>query len=223
MHLILGSGSPRRKQLLEGMGFKPEIRVKDISEDFPAGLTKSDIALYLSKHKAAAYIQELKADDVLITADTIVWCENELLGKPTDRQDAIRMLSKLQGRDHQVYTGVSILTAKSAVNFFDESTVWFKSLSESEIISYVDHYKPFDKAGAYGAQDCLPKGMNPCSEEELVFLKQIGHGDLFERSIAMDPSKYIAIIDRISGSYFNVMGLPIVKVWKELQKFIPKS
>jgi len=101
--------------------------------------------------------------------------------------------------------------------------VWFKSLSESEITSYIDHYQPFDKAGAYGAQDCLPPGMNPCSDEELFFLKQIGQSDLFERSLAVDPSKSIAIIDRISGSYFNVMGLPIVKVWKELQKFIPKS
>ncbi|MBL0063640.1 MAG: Maf family protein [Bacteroidetes bacterium] len=223
MHLILGSGSPRRKHLLEGMGFTPEIRVKDIAEDFPFGLTKADIAIYLSKHKAAAFVNELKDEDVLLTADTIVWCENELLGKPANRQDAIRMLNKLQGRDHQVYTGVSILSRKSAIDFFDESTVWFKPLSESEITSYIDHYQPFDKAGAYGAQDCLPPGMNPCSDEELFFLKQIGQSDLFERSLAVDPSKSIAIIDRISGSYFNVMGLPIVKVWKELQKFIPKS
>lgn len=223
MHLILGSGSPRRKQLIEGIGFTPEIRVKDIAEDFPAGLTKENIAIYLSKHKAAAYVNELNDQDVLITADTIVWCENELLGKPSDRQDAIRMLNKLQGRDHQVYTGVSILSKNSSVDFFDETTVWFKSLSISEISSYVDHYQPFDKAGAYGAQDCLPQGINPCSDEELSFLKQIGQADLFERSLAIDPSKSIAIIDRISGSYFNVMGLPIVKVWKELQKFIPKS
>ena len=135
------------------MGFSPEIRVKDIAEDFPAGLTKENIAIYLSKHKATAYVNELKDQDVLLTADTIVWCENELLGKPVNRTDAIRMLSKLQGRDHQVYTGVSILSKNSSVDFFDETTVWFKSLSESEISSYVDHYQPFDKAGAYGCQE----------------------------------------------------------------------
>ncbi|MBK6446955.1 MAG: Maf family protein [Bacteroidetes bacterium] len=219
-HFILGSGSPRRKQLLEGIGYRPEVRLKEIPEDYPIELKKEEIVDYLSKHKANAYLGELKSNELLLTADTIVWCDQELLGKPTDRDNAIQMLLKLQGRDHQVYTGVCLSSSTKSIGFYDESTVWFKPLSKMEIVNYVDHYKPFDKAGAYGAQDCLPVGMNPCSEEEKKFLVDIGQPDLFERSLALDHSLAIPIIDRITGSYFNVMGLPIVRVWKELNKFM---
>ncbi|HRH65416.1 MAG TPA: Maf family protein [Bacteroidia bacterium] len=218
-HLILGSGSPRRKQLLEGIGLNPEIRLKDVPEEFPPHLEKEKIAIYLSKHKAEAFTDELKENDLLLTADTIVWCDGELLGKPADRDDAIRMLQKLQGRDHQVYTGVSLTTVNKSIDFYSQSTVWFRKLNEQEITDYVDHYKPFDKAGAYGAQDCLPAGMNPCSDEEIQFLIRIRKPYLFEQSLALDHAVAIPIIDRIAGSYFNVMGLPIIEVWNAIHEF----
>ncbi|MFN8145321.1 MAG: Maf family protein [Bacteroidia bacterium] len=214
--LILGSGSPRRKQLLEGIGLQPEVRLKDVDESFPPELTRSSIALYLAEHKAKAYQQELSSSELLITADTIVCCDAELLGKPVSKEDAIRMLTRLQGRDHQVFTGVCICTSASSISFVEESIVQFHSLTMSDILNYVEHYQPFDKAGSYGAQECLAPGINPCSEEELQFLKEIGHSDLFEKSLAVNNLVSVPIISRITGSYFNVMGLPILTLWKRL-------
>lgn len=218
-HLILGSGSPRRRQLLHGLGLIFDVKLKDVPEEPPGELKRGEIALHLAEVKSAAYLNELAPKDLLITADTIVWIDNTLLGKPVDRDDAIRMLLNLQGRGHQVYTGVSLNSLEKQINFCVESTVWFNRLTEWEIEKYVDHYRPFDKAGAYGAQDCLPEGMNPCSKEEKEFLVSIGRPDLFERSIAMDSKQHIPIIERITGGYFNVMGLPLVELWRELVKF----
>ncbi|MEY4594573.1 MAG: septum formation protein Maf [Bacteroidota bacterium] len=217
--IILGSGSPRRKQLLEGLGWPVTVRKKDVEELFPDHLKAAHIPLHLAELKAMAFDPELTDDELLITADTIVWLNDIVLGKPVDEADAINTLKKLQGNTHQVFTGVC-LTWKNQRHCFSTSTdVTFRHLTEASIIDYVKHYQPMDKAGAYGAQECLPAGMDPLSENEKLFLQQIGKPNLFTESLAVDAAKHVPIIEKINGSYFNVMGLPLVELWAELQQF----
>ena len=221
--IILGSASPRRKQLLEGLGWPVTVRKMDVDELFPDHLKAAQIPLHLAELKAMAFDPELKDDELLITADTIVWLNNTVLGKPVDETDAINTLKKLQGNTHQVFTGVC-LTWKNQRHCFSTCTdVSFRPLNEDSIIDYVRHYQPMDKAGAYGAQECLPSGMNPLSDKEKLFLLEIGKPDLFERSLAVDASQHVPIIESINGSYFNVMGLPLVELWTELQHFAKNS
>lgn len=184
--IILASNSPRRKELLAGIDVQFEVRViQDIDESYPSDLPTKDIAEYISHKKAAVYQQQMAPDELIITADTIVVLGNEVMGKPHDEADARRMLRELSGRTHQVITGVTLTTIQKQVSFSVETDVTFKALSDSEIDYYVSHYKPFDKAGAYGIQEW------------------IGHIG----------------VTALQGSYFNVMGLPVQRIYEALRQF----
>jgi septum formation protein len=183
--IILASKSPRRQQLLSGLELDFEVRTKDVNEDFPAHLTEQAIPMYLAQVKADAFLPELKADELLITADTIVWINGHVLNKPDDDQSAIDMITELSGRTHTVYTGVCISDHHRQVCFYDATRVTFTHLGQDEIEYYVKHYRPFDKAGAYGVQELIG---------------------------------YIGI-ERLEGSYFNVMGLPVHALYAELRKW----
>lgn len=181
--IVLASQSPRRQYLLKELGFEFEVRTKEVDEDFPAKLRRHEIPVYLCEKKAAAY--ELSSDELLITADTIVWVDNDALNKPQDKQDAIRMLTILSGRMHEVITAVCLKTRESMHSFYVVTDVYFKNLTAEEIEYYIDNYKPYDKAGAYGAQEWVG---------------------------------YIGV-EKIHGSYFNVMGLPVKELYEELMRF----
>lgn len=186
MHYILASGSPRRKELLAGLGLEFEIRLMEgIDESYPEGLGGEDIARHIAAQKAEAYRATLGEDELIITADTIVFLDGQVLGKPQDEKDACRMLRALSGRTHQVITGVTLLSQQKTVSFASVSHVTFATLTEEEITHYVTHYHPTDKAGAYGIQE---------------WIGFIG-------------------VERIEGSYFNVMGLPVQRLYTELKKF----
>ncbi|MBC3539691.1 Maf family nucleotide pyrophosphatase [Rufibacter sediminis] len=182
---ILASGSPRRKELLTNLGLTFEVRVKEVDENYPAELARAEVAEYLAAHKASFYQEELQPEEVIITADTIVCLDDTILNKPYDHAQATRMLTMLSGRSHEVYTGVCLLSQDKSVVFHDVTTVHFRDLTRDEIDFYINHYKPFDKAGSYGAQD---------------WLGLVG-------------------IERIEGSYFNVMGLPVHRLYEELLVF----
>ena len=183
--IVLASQSPRRKELLAGLGLEYETRVlPDVDESFPPELTGGDIPMYIAREKAEAYRPSLGADELLITADTIVWLDDAVLGKPADRDDALRMLRKLSGQVHDVYTGVCLTTLHWQRAFTARTEVRFSSLDEEEITWYVEHFRPFDKAGAYGVQEWIG---------------------------------YIAV-EHISGTYFNIMGLPVQRLYRELKK-----
>jgi septum formation protein len=185
MQLILASNSPRRRQLLTDLGLNYEIRLREVDESYPDHLRRAEVAEYLAAHKAAAYAPDLAPHEVVLTADTIVCLENDVLNKPADEAEAIRMLTRLQGRAHDVFTGVCLLTGNGQrIVFSDQTQVHFRALSPAEIEFYVRNFHPLDKAGAYGAQDWV--GM-------------VG-------------------VTRLEGSYFNVMGLPVHRVWEELAK-----
>jgi septum formation protein len=186
-NIILGSGSPRRQFLLDGLGIEYEIRVNnDLEETYPAGLSKQEIPVYLAELKSRTIMEAVPPDTLLITADTIVWLEDRVINKPKDRADAVNILNKLSGNMHEVITGVCIRTTDRMHSFHASSLVWFTRLSEEEINYYIEQYKPFDKAGAYGVQEWIG---------------------------------YIGI-EKIEGSYFNVMGLPIQKVYHELKELL---
>ena len=217
--IILGSGSPRRKQLLEGLGWPVTVIKKDVDETIVPGLNGETIAMLLAEKKAKAFDGKLSPDELLITADTIVCLEHQVLGKPVDRNDAISMLKRLQGNTHQVFTGVCLTIGAKRHYFAIETAVTFHPLSDSAIESYIDHYQPYDKAGAYGAQETLSPGINPLSEKELYFLSSVNKPKLFQETLAIDQLKQVPIIASINGSYFNVMGLPLAELWDELKNF----
>ncbi|MCT4591708.1 MAG: Maf-like protein [Carboxylicivirga sp.] len=185
--LILASQSPRRKELLSQLNRPFEVVVRDSGEEvYPDGMANEAVPVYLAKQKAEAYKADYQEKDVVvITADTIVCCNGEVLGKPKDKEDAVRMLKMLSNCGHKVITGVTLTSAEKQKSFTASTTVFFKELTEDEIEYYIENYQPFDKAGAYGIQEWI--GM-------------IG-------------------IERIEGSYFNVVGLPVQKLYTELLKF----
>lgn len=183
--LILASNSPRRKELLAGLGVPFEVRVlQDIDEHYPENLPVNEVARYIAKEKADAYRRIVAADELIITADTVVIVGDEILGKPMDEADAVRMLRLLSGRTHQVTTGVCLLTAEKERCFDVTTDVTFKTLTDEEIRYYVNRYRPFDKAGAYGIQEWIG---------------------------------YIGVTG-LNGSYYNVMGLPVQRIYQELTK-----
>ena len=183
--VILASGSPRRRELMAGLGVNYEVRIlPDVDESYPDTLQGEEIPLYIAKEKADAYIPMMQPDELIITADTIVWLDGKVLGKPRDREDALQMLRTMSGRTHEVFTGVCITTTDWQRSFTAQTEVRFATLSEDEIIYYVDNFKPMDKAGAYGVQ---------------AWIGFIG-------------------VENISGSYYNIMGLPVQKLYRELLK-----
>jgi len=154
-HLILASGSPRRQQFFNELGLDFEIRLKEIEEIYPPHLQAAEITDYLAELKANAFSNELKAKDILITSDTIVWHQNECLGKPKDYQDAFLMLQKLSYATYQVITLVCLKTIQKSETFHAITKVTFKPLSDDEIRYYLDNYQPFDKAGSYAIQEWI--------------------------------------------------------------------
>jgi septum formation protein len=217
---ILASKSPRRQFLLQALGLKFETHTKDVDESFPDSLKAEEIPLYLCKKKAEAFDKDLNDNTLVITADTIVWINGQVLNKPEDFDDAVRMLRMLSGNMHEVFTGVCLKSKQKTKTFYASTKVYFKPLSQSDIEYYIHNYKPYDKAGAYGAQECLPAGMNPCSEEEIKFLKEINKLELIESSRAeMKAGSGYFAVDKIEGPYFNVMGLPIEELYHELKSF----
>lgn len=184
--VILASGSPRRRQLLGGLEIDFTVRLIDgIDETYPDGMAMAEIPKYISRRKAEAYLPTMASDEIIITADTIVWADGEVLGKPHTPDEAVSMLRRLSGRTHQVVTGVTVLSADRRETFACVTDVTFDTLSEAEMQHYVADYKPLDKAGAYGIQE---------------YIGYIG-------------------VTGISGSYFNVMGLPVQKLYRVLLTF----
>lgn len=206
--------------MLGALGFDFETRIKETDETYPPYLAEKRIALFLAEKKADAFLNDMKPDELVITADTIVWLENKMLGKPRDKDEAVKILTEMSGKKHEVFTAVCLTDYSSKTIFSAASVVHFRELSQSEIKSYIDTFNPLDKAGAYGAQECLPKGMNPCSKEEMEFLKKIHKTELIEQIANQAQSVgQVNIIEKIEGGFFNVMGLPIVELYEELKNF----
>ncbi|MFW6275879.1 MAG: Maf family nucleotide pyrophosphatase [bacterium] len=182
---MLASKSPRRQQLLQSLGIGFEVITKEVNERFPPGMHKYDIPVFLAELKSHSLIGLLKKNDLLITADTIVWLEDEVLGKPADEKEANTMLQQLSGKKHEVISGVCLTSPKKKQTFYSTSSVEFKNLTKAEIDYYIKNFKPFDKAGSYGIQE---------------WIGTIG-------------------IKHIEGSFYNVMGLPIQKLYEEILKF----
>ena len=183
--LILGSNSPRRQELLKSLGFNFLNKPIDADESFPVDLLEEEIPLFLAEKKADAYEDELSETDILITADTIVWCDGKVFNKPANFVEGKKMLEALSGKMHEVFTGVCLKSGNKQTTFYDVSKVYFKKLKNEEIEYYLTNYSPYDKAGGYGVQDWLG---------------------------------YIGI-DKIEGSFYNVMGLPVKELYEELIKF----
>ncbi len=185
MKLILGSKSPRRKELLSTLGFDFEIRTKETDESFPISLKSYEVALFVANKKAQDLISDLNEGEIIICADTIVVVDETILGKPKDISEATQMLEKLSGREHLVITGVVIASREKKIQFQSTTIVTFLPLSPDEIQHYIEKYKPFDKAGSYGIQEWIGA----------------------------------VAIQRIEGSYNNVVGLPTLEVYQALKKF----
>ncbi|OJW14773.1 Maf family nucleotide pyrophosphatase [Mucilaginibacter sp. 44-25] len=181
--IILASKSPRRQELLKLMDIDFRVVLKEVDESYPDGLTPAEIAVYIASKKAEAFDEEVN-DEIVLTADTIVAIDGLILGKPESREHAIEMLQRLSGKVHEVYTGVCLYYKGEYNKFYDRSEVFFRQLTDEEIMSYVDEYEPYDKAGSYGIQ------------------QRIG----------------LIGIERINGSYTNVVGLPTEKVYQQLKR-----
>ena len=185
--IILGSGSPRRRELLHSLDIDFMVDTGTyFKESFNTGHPDGFVPERMSDGKSLGFHRPLEKDEILITADTMVFCGNEMMGKPRDRADAGRMLKDLSGNEHQVITAVTIRSCDGMRSFSDMSRVWFKDLTDEEINYYIDTYKPYDKAGAYGCQE---------------WIGAIG-------------------ISRIEGSFYNIMGFPVHRVWEELHRFL---
>lgn len=154
-HYILASKSPRRQELLQSLGINFEVRINDLKEFYPENLAKEEIPVFLAELKANHFLNELNENDLLITADTIVWLNGEVLGKPANKEEAVKTLQKLSDNEHQVISGVCLSSISKQKSFFSVSNVRFKPLLLSEIEYYVSEFKPFDKAGAYGIQEWI--------------------------------------------------------------------
>ena len=183
---ILASKSPRRQELLLSLGIEFQVLVKEVGEYYPAHLSKEEIPVFLAGLKAKTLLSDLKDGDLLITADTIVWLNGTVLGKPKDKPEAIAMLKKLSGNEHQVVTGVCLSSTKKQSSFYSVSNVRFKPLTEGEIDYYVSNYKPYDKAGAYGIQEWI--GFVGITHIEGSFYNVMGLPvqQLYEEIIAFD-------------------------------------
>jgi septum formation protein len=183
--IILASASPRRKQLLEWAEIPFKVVVKETDETFPTGLKVDEIAMHIAKQKALAVQSLVDADSIILAADTIVVLKGKIIGKPKERDDAVRIISDLSGQKHLVITGVVIMRGKDEVSFADATEVYFHELSREQIEFYVDKYKPYDKAGAYAIQEWIG----------------------------------VVGIKSVVGDFYNVMGLPVSRVVRELGKF----
>jgi septum formation protein len=187
--LILASRSKRRQQLLSESGLKFDVVTREFAETYPEGLNGEEIARYVAREKAITFKNEITEKDIVIAADTIVWCNRKVLGKPENYEDALRILSEISGNTHEVITGVSLLSVSKEFTFSVTTRVTFEAMTDEEIRYYIDMFNPYDKAGAYGIQEWI--GIVACSN--------------------------------IDGSYFNVVGLPVQRLYAELQNFIKQN
>lgn len=186
-HLLLASQSPRRRELLAGCGLSFTLAPKfEVEELFPKDMPAEEVAEYLSQLKSEGYPYELAEEDILLTADTVVIAQGEILGKPHSFDEAARMLKLLSGGAHKVVTGVTLRSNRKLKKFSVATEVYFRELSHDEILYYIERYKPYDKAGSYGIQEWIG---------------------------------YIGI-ERIEGSFYNVMGLPVQRLYREIEQFI---
>lgn len=183
--IILGSASPRRQELLKGLGFDFTVQPTHADESYPKHLVSQEIPLYLAKVKANAFSRPLLSNELLITSDTVVWCQGKVFNKPENFEGGKQMLQELSGKMHEVFTAVCLKSGAKETLFYDTSRVFFKNFSPDEIEYYLTHFKPYDKAGAYGVQDWL------------------GYTG----------------IEKIEGSFYTVMGLPVKLLYDELMKF----
>ncbi|MFI3286218.1 MAG: Maf family nucleotide pyrophosphatase [Rikenellaceae bacterium] len=186
LRLVLASQSPRRRELMQGANLPCCVVCYHVDENYPPELDAIDVPRYLAELKGSHYPTELTESEILITADTVVICREEILGKPRTTDEACEMLRKISGGEHKVITGVALRSSTKKVSFSGESRVTFAPLTDEEIEYYVSQYAPLDKAGSYGIQEWIG---------------------------------YIGI-ESIEGSFYNVMGLPIQKLYRELNKFI---
>jgi len=184
-NIILGSSSPRRNELLKSLGFDFVINPSNADENYPLNLKGHEIPVFLAEKKALSFNGVLTETDLLITADTIVWCEGEIFNKPINFEEGKLMLQTLSGKMHEVFTAVCLKSANKQIIFYDATKVYFKKLTNEEIEYYLNKYKPYDKAGSYGVQEWIG---------------------------------YIGI-EKIEGSFYNVMGLPVKKLHEELMNF----
>jgi len=184
-NIILGSSSPRRNELLKSLGFDFVINPSNANENYPLNLKGYEIPVFLAEKKALSFNGVLTETDLLITADTIVWCEGEIFNKPINFEEGKLMLQTLSGKMHEVFTAVCLKSANKQIIFYDATKVYFKKFTNEEIEYYLNKYKPYDKAGSYGVQEWIG---------------------------------YIGI-EKIEGSFYNVMGLPVKKLHEELMKF----
>jgi septum formation protein len=185
IQLILASASPRRQQLLSDLGVPFDIMKLDVEEQFPEKLQREAIPLFLSRLKADEAKKNIQENQIIITADTIVWLNNQVLNKPSDLTEARWMLSKLSGKTHEVITAVSLTSSKKSFSFYVITEVTFRQLHEEEIYYYTETFRPLDKAGAYGIQEWIG---------------------------------YVGV-EKINGSFFNVMGLPVKELYEEILAF----
>lgn len=183
--LILGSKSPRRNELMTGLGLPFIVKTQEGDENYPTSMPPLEVASYIAQKKAKAFSHCLEVKDILITADTVVIIKNQILNKPKNKEEAIRMLQKLSGNIHQVVTGVCMMDVNKTVIFDDMTEVHFNEMDSSELREYVENYKPYDKAGAYGVQEWIG---------------------------------YVAVYKMV-GSFYNVMGLPVHRIYEELKKW----
>lgn len=182
--IVLASGSPRRKQLLEWAEINFDVVVKETLETYPAGMAPADIPVHIARNKALAVREIVGSERVLVAADTVVVLNGDIIGKPKDRDDAIGILSRLSGNKHEVITGVVLLKGDREIAFADTTDVWFHALEQAQLAAYVDKYQPYDKAGAYAIQEWIG----------------------------------VVGIKAIQGDFYNVMGLPVSRVVRELAK-----
>ena len=183
--IVLGSGSPRRQELLQSLGLTITVRVPEVDEIYPENTPAHEVAPYLAQLKANALLPSIKDHELLITSDTVVIQNQNVLGKPEHKEEAFATLKSLSNSEHEVVTGVFIGNNLKQKVFFETTKVFFKALSDEEINYYIEHFKPFDKAGSYGIQEWIGK---------------IG-------------------VTKIEGCFYNVMGLPIGRLWDELKRF----
>jgi septum formation protein len=184
--IILASKSPRRQELIKGLEIDFEVHTYEVDESFPENLKAENIATFLAEKKAKAYPFKINENEILLTADTIVWVNNHVLNKPENEKESFAMLKEICGTSHLVFTGVSLRTNNILKTFFEKSEVTCKSISDEAIWHYIKNHKPFDKAGSYGIQDWFG---------------------------------YTAV-EKINGCFYNVMGLPVSRVYAEIKKLI---
>ncbi|HKK38637.1 MAG TPA: Maf family nucleotide pyrophosphatase [Cryomorphaceae bacterium] len=184
--IILASKSPRRHELMKGLGIPFEVRTKEVNEDFDPELQGAEIPLYLAQKKADAFKSDLKNDEILVTSDTVVWLGNHVFNKPENVEEAVAMITELEGRAHEVITAVCLTSSEKQTVVYETTKVHFGLVEREAIEWYVSEFKPFDKAGAYGIQEWIG---------------------------------YVGI-EKIEGSFYNVMGFPTRLFYNELKKFI---